>query len=209
MAGERNPHSFHPQGDLQMKYRLVKYALLSMFVYATFSCVSYGQNDKQKPDSYSGVAIGTGGTAGGKTLGFNFNISAYTTDDEVQSYATLLKEKGQDALLNLLQKQDKGRFNPTGSVGTQIAIARKRQLGTETIITIVTARPMSFAELYRSGRSVSYPFGYMQVKINDKGIGTGQIMAAAKLRFDKKSGQYEIESFGNQYIKATNVRQWK
>ena len=39
-------------------------------------------------------------------------------------------------------------------------------------------------------------------------VQAGQIMVAAKLRFDKKSGQYEIESFGNQYIKATNVRPW-
>jgi hypothetical protein len=44
------------------------------------------------------------------------------------------------------------------------------------------------------------------VKLDATGKGTGQIMAAAKIRFDKKKGQYEIESFGNQYIKATNVR---
>jgi hypothetical protein len=191
-----------------MKCRFLKYVALLMFVSATFSIASYGQNDKQKPDSYSGVAIGTGGSLGGKSLGFNFSVSAYTTDDELQSFATLLKEKGQDALLNVLQKQDKGRFNPTGSVGTQIALARKRQHGTDTIITIVTARTMSFNELYRGGRSVSYPFGYLQVTLNDKGVGTGKIMAAAKLKFDKKSGQYEIESFGNQYIRATNVRPW-
>ena len=30
----------------------------------------------------------------------------------------------------------------------------------------------------------------------------GQIMAAAKLRFNKKSSKYKIESYGNQYIKA-------
>ena len=191
-----------------MKCRIMKYAVLLMVVCATCSLASYGQNDKGKPDSYSGVAIGTGGTAGGKTLGFNFNVSAYTTDDEVQSYATLLKAKGQDALLSLLQKQDKGRFSPTGSTGTQIVLARKRQQGSDTIITIVTARPMSFGEIYRGGRSVGYPFGYMQVKLPEKGIGTGQIMVAARLRFDKKSGGYEIESFGNQYIKATNVRPW-
>jgi len=35
------------------------------------------------------------------------------------------------------------------------------------------------------------------------------LVAAAKLRCDKKSGHYEIESFGNQYIKAANVRTWK
>jgi len=73
----------------------------------------------------------------------------------------------------------------------------------------VTARIMSFAELYKSGRSTDYPFGYLQVKLNDKGEGTGQIMAAAKIRFNKKSGHYEVESYGNQYIKAVNVRLWK
>src|SRR5215472_12773825 len=30
-------------------------------------------------------------------------------------------------------------------------------------------------------------------------------MVAAKIRFNKKKRFYEIESFGNQYIKATNV----
>jgi len=44
------------------------------------------------------------------------------------------------------------------------------------------------------------------VKLNDDGEGSGQIMVAAKIRFDKKKGHYEIESFGNQYIKAVNVR---
>jgi hypothetical protein len=68
---------------------------------------------------------------------------------------------------------------------------------------------MSFMELYNSGRSVQYPFGFLQVKLSDKGEGDGQIMAAAKIRFNKKSGKYEIESFGNQYIKAVNVRPWK
>jgi hypothetical protein len=105
-----------------------------------------------------------------------------------------------------LEKEDKGRINAVGSTGNQIAVARKRQQGPDTIITIVTARNMPFVELYNSGRTTDYPFGYLQVKLDAAGNGAGQIMAAAKIRFDKKKGQYEIESFGNQYIKATNVR---
>jgi hypothetical protein len=127
----------------------------------------------------------------------------------VKDYADLLKEKGQDALRRQLEKLDVGRINPVGSTGNQIAVARKRQVGSTTVITIVTARVMPFVELYNNGRSTDYPFGFLQVKLNDKGEGTGQIMAAAKIRFNKKSGQYEIESFGNQYIKATNVRPMK
>ena len=105
-----------------------------------------------------------------------------------------------------MEKLDVGRINPTGSVGNQVAVARKRQAGSDTIITVVTARNMPFVELYRAGRTTDYPFGFLQVKLNDKGEGSGQIMVAAKIRFNKKKGHYEIESYGNQYIKAVNVR---
>ncbi len=165
-----------------------------------------GSQEKTSPEAYSAVAVGTGGSVGGKTIQFDFRITEYTTDEDVQKFAQLVKEKGTDALRRALEKEDKGRINAVGSTGNQIAVARKRQQGPDTIITIVTARIMPFGELYNNGRTTDYPFGFLQVKLNDKGEGTGQIMAAAKIRFDKKKGKYEIESFGNQYIKATNIR---
>jgi hypothetical protein len=189
---------------------------LSCFVLLVVSlCLqsSFAQDDKkdekQPVDYYSGVAMGTGGSVGGMSKQFDFRITKYTSDGELDELAALLKNKGQDALRSELEKEDRGRVNPVGSVGNQIAVARKRQHGNETIITIVTARIMPFIELYNSPRSKDYPFGFMQVKLNAKGEGTGQIMAAAKIRFDKKKGQYQIESYGNQYIKAVNVRPWK
>jgi len=188
--------------------KILGLCLSVMFAVTLFLPSSYAQDDKPKPEAYSGVAVGTGGSVGGRTKQFDFRITSYTTDEEVQEFAALLKNKGQDALLSALEKQDKGRLNPVGSVGNQIAVARKRKQGANTIITIVTARIMSFGELYNGGRSTDYPFGFMQVTLNDKGEGTGQVMAAAKIRFDKKKGQYQIESFGNQYVKITNVRPW-
>jgi hypothetical protein len=174
-----------------------------------FSSLGVFAQDKTPPEAYSGVAIGTGGSVGGKSIQFDFRIVQYTTDEELQNFAQLVKEKGTDALRRALEKEDKGRINVVGSTGNQIAVARKRQEGPDTIITIVTARTMPFMELYNNGRSTGYPFGYLQVKLDAKGQGNGQIMAAARIRFDKKKGQYEIESFGNQYIKAVNVRPWK
>lgn len=178
-------------------------SLLSLCVFPAFA------QDQGPTDAYSGVAMGTGGTVGGKSIQFDFRVTQYTTDEEVQNFAQLVKDKGTDALRRALEKEDKGRISPVGSTGNQIAVARKRQQGENTIITIVTARNMPFLELYNSGRSTNYPFGFLQVTVNAKGEGTGQIMAAAKIRFDKKSGKYEIESFGNQYIKALNIRPWK
>jgi hypothetical protein len=165
--------------------------------------------EKQEAEAYSGVAVGTGGTVGGKSMQFDFRITGWTTDEEVMKFAELVKAQGTDALRRALEKEDKGRISPVGTTGTTIAVARKRFVPGGSIITIVTARYMSFMELYNSGRSVQYPFGFLQVKLSDKGEGDGQIMAAANIRFNKKSGKYEIESFGNQYIKAVNVRPWK
>jgi hypothetical protein len=188
-----------------MKVKLSRILLLLLVVFASVSLVASAQ-EKMASEAYTGVAIGTGGTVGGRSVSFDFRITSYTTDQEVQNFAQLVKEKGRDALRSALEKEDKGRINLVGTTGNRIAVARKRQQGEKTIITIVTARQMSFGELYNSGRSVDYPFGFLQLTLDATGKGTGQIMAAAKVRFNKKSGQYEIESFGNQYIKATNVR---
>lgn len=180
-------------------------AVLVVGIALVFSPI-FGQERNDKPEAYSAVAIGTGGPAGGKSISFDFRVSRFTSEEEVDQLAELLKQKGPDALRRNMEKLDVGRISPVGSTGNQIAVARKTQLGSDTVITIVTARIMPFVELYRSGRTTDYPFGFLQVKLNDKGEGNGQIMVAAKIRFDKKKGHYEIESYGNQYIKAVNVR---
>jgi hypothetical protein len=191
-----------------MKFQLSRVVL---FVSSLLLCLCFTAftQDKAPAEAYSGVAMGTGGSVGGKTIQFDFRITQYTTDEEVQNFAQLVKDKGTDALRRALEKEDKGRINAAGSTGNQIAVARKKQHGSDTIITIVTARTMPFIELYNNGRTTDYPFGFLQVKLDANGQGTGQIMAAARIRFDKKKGEYQIESYGNQYIKAVNVRPWK
>jgi hypothetical protein len=186
----------------------MKVSLKSLCLAAVLACLplAAATQDSPLPIVYSAVAMGTGGSVGAKTMNFDVRITSYTTDAEVQKFANLLKAKGQDALLSALQDEDKGRLLPVGSTGNQIAIARTRTADGVTTVTIVTTRLMSFRELSNNGRSVDYPFGFVQFKLNAKGEGTGQIMAAAQIKFDKKKGQYVIESFGNQYVKATNVR---
>jgi hypothetical protein len=186
----------------------MKLSRKSLAVAVLLACLplAAATQDKPLPEVYSAVAMGTGGAVGGKSMNFDVRITSYTTDDEVQKFAELLKAKGQNALLSALQNEDKGRVLPVGSTGNQIAVARKSTSDGIATITVVTARLMSFRELYNNGRSTDYPFGFIQFQVNAKGEGTGQIMAAAKLKFDKKQGQYVIESFGNQYLKAMNVR---
>jgi hypothetical protein len=135
---------------------------ISLLVVSLSLCAS--AQDKTVPEAYSGVAMGTGGSVGGKTISFDFRVTQYATDEELQNFAQLVKDKGTDALRSALEKEDKGRINAVGSTGNQIAVARKRQEGPDTIITIVTARNMPFVELYRGGRTRDYPFGFLQTR---------------------------------------------
>jgi hypothetical protein len=87
-----------------MKSRNGRFGLLLAFV-CFFLLASYGQDEKKQPEAYSGVAMGTGGSVGGKSTLFDFRIASYTTDEEVDNFAALLKGKGQDALRNALEKK--------------------------------------------------------------------------------------------------------
>jgi hypothetical protein len=192
-----------------MTRRMGVLTLLLALSVATFLPASYGQVEISKPEQYSAVVVGTGGSVGARSRQFDFRIERYTSDQDLNSFRELLRTKGQDALRRALEDENVGRIYAVGGTGNQIAVARKEQVGSETMITIVTARSMGFVELYQGGRSTSYPFGFMQVKLNEKGQGGGQMMAAAQLRFNKKTGKYEIESYGNPYLKVVNVRPWK
>jgi hypothetical protein len=156
-----------------------------------------------QPESYSGI-LATG-NASAAQIKFNFTITKYSTDDELKELAAILKDKGEDALIDALKKLDAGRINQLGDTGNQIAIAEKAQSGKVTVITIITARKISTVELKRKAAHADYPLGYLSVTLKENGEGTGKMMTAAKVKFDKKKGHFQLEPYGNGYSKVTNV----
>jgi len=167
--------------------------------------------DKPKPDHFSAVWAVVGGSAGGKTVPIDIRINRYNTDEEIKNFADILVEGGQSRLRAALEKEDVGQLSATGSVGVPIAIARKSTQGDKTIIRVVTARTLSFVELYYSGRSVDYPFTILQLEVDREGKGTGTAIGAASIKFNKEKNTYVIESFqhGTAYNKLLNVKMWK
>jgi len=57
----------------------------NLFTIVVFLILAGGllAQDKTSPEAYSGVAIGTGGSVGGKTIQFDFRVTQYTTDEEL------------------------------------------------------------------------------------------------------------------------------
>jgi hypothetical protein len=164
--------------------------------------------EQPQPEHYSAVWMVVGGSGGGSSVSFDIRISKYNTDEDIKRYADLLVEGGPDRLRGALEKEDVGQVSPVGRVGTPIAVARKLVNGNKTTIRVVTARYLSFVELRYSGRSVDYPYTILQLDLDENGKGSGTAIGAAKIRFNKKKGTYEIESLqhGTAYNKLVNIR---
>ena len=185
--------------------KTVQFLLLLIIV---ISVAFAAEEAKSKRESYAGVVVGTGGRIGGQTLNLDIHIDKYTSDQEIQEYLVLLQESGQDELRKTLAQISVGRIAPVATPGTDLAIARIYQTDEGKVIRLLTPRPVSFFEAYRSGRSMDYPFTILEIRLNQEGKGEGSIMAGAQLRFDKE-GQLNIKSYGNyQYAKIVNVRSW-
>ena len=188
-------------------------ARMSAFALATGLMIfptAFGQ-DKAASEHYSAVWAVTGGSAGGTTVPIDVRINRFNTNEEIGQYAALLQKSGPSGLQQALGKEDVGQFSPVGKVGTPLAVARKLTVEGKTVIRVLTVRNLSFAELRNGGRSVDYPYTMLELVVDADGKGTGTAMGAAKIRFDKKKGGYEIESFqhGTQFHKLLNVQLMK
>ena len=171
---------------------------------------AFAQNNEKPltdlPRQFSATAFGQAGAAAGKSFGVNIFITAWTTDQQVQDYISVLKEKGPDGLVRAMEKSDDvGRLSPTGFVGSGFRFARYRKTANGGLhIVMVTNRPMSFGEVYRGGRSTDYQFGIAVIDVDSSGKGTGQLAPVCKIKFNK-NGQLEIENYGQKPLRLANV----
>ena len=180
-----------------------------MTVVAVFlAAMALCQNSKAQDESYSAILATR--NAGAQQIRFTFRITKWSTQDEIKELGKVLKEQGQDALFNELKKLDAGRINQVGETGNQIAVAEKSSSDGSTVITMITARRMSAAEQARSGGThTDYPFGFLQVTLNDKGEGTGKMVTAAKIKYDESKGHAVLDPYGSGATPVTNVQPLK
>ncbi len=158
------------------------------------------------PRQFAATAFGQAGTMAGKSFGVNLYITGWTTDQQVTDFISVLKEKGSDGLVSAMEKTDDvGRLSPTGFVGSSMRFARYRSTANGGLhIVMVTNRPMSFGELYRSGRSTDYQFGIVVLDVDKTGKGTGKLAPVCKIKFNKKN-ELEIENYGQKPFRLANV----
>ena len=149
-------------------------------------------------ETYTGTILsyGTGFNTRTVTRTFTLTIEGTTPDQQAQEYLGILQSDGQDDALKAIRKQELGRFSVGSNVGIPINVVRESVSGGQRRIFIVFERWTQFAE-YRGGyRSLDYPFGVIEMTVDEStGKGEGTYIAAAQIRWrqDKRSNQYQVE----------------
>ncbi len=156
----------------------------------------------QAPEKFSGILMSTGAVGG--LVQFRLQIEEYTTNAERQGYMDILRNQGWEELRDTLIDVRKGRFIPASQRGHDIAFARSVPHATGRIIRIVTARPLNVFDVRGSVRNREYPFGIVELRLDEEGNGSGSVFAAAHLEFNDE-GQLAIESYGNPPFSITSI----
>src|SRR5262245_20338267 len=173
-----------------------------LVVFMLTAVVVSAQDDKKKngfQEVYTGTIVNMNGRMASTT--FNLSIRDYTTDEQTQQYLAILAEGDQDDVLKKIRDLDLGRISTTRTVGRNLIVVRKTQLPDgKTRIVAAFERWQTVAEVRGGYRSQDYPFGLMELIVDEKGKGSGTFISACKidLKRDKKTGkwQLELENFG-------------
>jgi hypothetical protein len=178
---------------------MTKFYLVFGFVLLSFLSFSAAMPvNAQTRETYTGTVLsyGTGFNTRTVTRQFTLTINGTTSDQEAQEYLGILQSGGQDDALRAIQKQELGRFSLVGNVGVPVNVVRESVANGQRRIFIVFERWTQFAE-YRNGyRSLDYPFGVIEMTIDEAtGKGEGTYIAAAQIRWrqDKRTNQYQVE----------------
>ncbi|HEY6547081.1 MAG TPA: hypothetical protein VI589_04215 [Vicinamibacteria bacterium] len=144
----------------------------------------------------------------GRTETLQIAIERWSTDEERAMLIDTLVEKSSDKLLDAVQKikPRAGYIRTTTSLGWDIQFARETDLpsGGKRIV-FATDRPMGFREMRNSNRSADYEFMLCEIRLGPDGKGEGKLAGGAKISYDKDAKKIEIENYGQEPVRLTQV----
>lgn len=184
------------------------------FVFLVFLLSASALTAQAQKETYTGTVLsyGTGMNTRSTTRNFTLNVTGATSDEKAKGFLSILQDKGQNPLLDAINDEDLGNFSVGGSLGRTVNVVRQSQVDGRRRIFIVFERWLQFGELRGGYRSVDYPFGVIELFMDDAtGKGSGTYIEAAKIRwtYDNKAKQYqvEIENFATFPAKLLGVSQ--
>lgn len=163
---------------------------------------AFAVNGQGTRETFTGTVLSFGSGANTRTVTreFTLTIDSQTSNESVERYLTVLKNDGQDKLIDAINDQKIGRFSVGANVGVPVNVVRESVSDGKRRFFIVFERWTEFAELRYGYRSLDYPFGVIELMIDENtGKGEGTYFAAARIRWDSgkdgKESRIEVENF--------------
>jgi hypothetical protein len=199
---------------------LVCLPLLALLTASTSSAQDEKQEFKETYEAFA-VAMGTSNPPvipTGRTTTLQINITRWTTDAEREMLFATLIEKGQEKLVDALQKEEETGFvRVTGSVtarnpfpSERLRYARQFDLGEgKRRIVLATDRYISFYEARNQPRTRDYDMTLLVMDVDAEGNGEGQLAMGVKLSVDMEKKTLVVENFGTEPVRLTKIRRLK
>lgn len=167
----------------------------------------------QAKERFTGTVVyyGSGRSTRTVTATFTLDITGHTSDAQARNYLNILKDKGQERVLDAIDDTELGRFSVGANIGVPVNVVRERDENGNRRIFAVFRRWTQFAELRYGYRSLDYPFGVIELFIDPRtGRGEGTYIAAARVRWDSDGDdgepRVEIENFATYPARLLGVR---
>jgi hypothetical protein len=185
---------------------LLRTALLVLLIMLVTSVIAFAQQPRGG-ERFTANLVDPAGTFGrfhSNTAPVTIHIDHYTSDVEVQQLTGILQQKGPDALRDALWDEEAGFIRIGGGLGYPIAAARSHPTDNGgRVIRLMLDRPISQREVINNTRTVDYPFGYIEIKLDASGKGEGQFYQAAKVAIN--GGKLDVENYSPQPLRLLGV----
>jgi len=131
-------------------------------------------------------------------------IEGYTTNGDMQNFASLYNQGGEKALKKALRKAQMGYFKIGGGQNMPLAIIESTPPGPARRLNMIAIAPAVFTARYAgdlSARLSDYPYTLIELEVNSQGKGRGIMYEFVNLTFDQQ-GRVHVHPMGGQGLRA-------
>ncbi|MEO6589002.1 MAG: hypothetical protein ABIP06_06715 [Pyrinomonadaceae bacterium] len=111
-------------------------------MFLTLLILASGTLSARSRERFSGTVLSYGSGAITRTVMTNFtlNITGYTSDEDARNYLGILKDNGQDKVLDAVDGKELGRFSGGANVGVPVNVIRESDIDGKRRIFVVFRR---------------------------------------------------------------------
>jgi hypothetical protein len=151
---------------------------------------------------FTGVLVDT---AGAGSVPITLHVDSFTGATRVGSLARAIGDRGQSAAVSALEHMKPRGWIRVGKVlGYQVPIIRSFTTEKGQRIVAILDRPIEIWDQLLGTRSLVYPFGMVELDLDNNGNGNGRLIAATRALFTN-DGKIEMESYGTKPFRIIGV----